>query len=360
MADSRPSSNATASSAAAAHRPSVNRQWVLRERPVGRLARECFECREALWQAPALDAGEILVRNLVFQCAPTIRNWMNDASRSYRASIGLGEPVVGPACVEVVQSAHPRYLTGSRLIAVSRWEDYTALRPDGMAIPAVPVPISMSPVEALGVYGYNSLTAYFGLVRVARALAGETLLVTAAAGSVGSVALQIGRIIGCRAIGVAGGPEKCAWLREACGAEDVIDYKAEDLDERLADLAPAGVDVMFDNVGGLQLAAAIRHMAPHGRIAVCGQVSAYDGDAPAPGPPDMMRVVYGRLRIEGFVTGDFLKEADATRDEMARWVGEGRLLIATDVRHGFEQLPAAFVELFRGANRGTLLVTADR
>ncbi len=337
----------------------LNRQWVLRERPVGRIVLECFECRDAPWQAPALEAGEILVRNLVLQCAPTIRNWLNDPGRSYRASIGLGEPVAGPACVEVVHSAHARYPAGSRLIAVSRWEDYTVLRPDEMAIPAVPVPSSMSPTDALGVYGYNSLTAYFGLVRVARPVAGETLLVTAAAGSVGSVALQIGRIIGCRTIGVAGGRDKCAWLRDVCGADAVIDYKAEDLDARLAELAPAGVNAMFDNVGGPQLAAAIRHMALHGRIAVCGQVSAYDSDAPAPGPPDMMRVVYGRLRIEGFVTGDFLDDADAARAELARWVGEGRLLIATDVRRGFEQLPATFVELFRGANRGTLLVTND-
>jgi hypothetical protein len=261
--------------------------------------------------------------------------------------------------VEVLHSAHPQYAVGSRLIAVSRWEDYSVLRPDEMAVPIVPVPASMTPVDALGIYGYNSLTAYFGLLRVARPLAGETLLVTAAAGSVGSVALQIGRIVGCRTIGVAGGSEKCAWLREACGADAVVDYKSDDLDARLTELAPAGVNAMFDNVGGAQLAAAIRHMAPHGRIAVCGQVSAYDGNTPAPGPPDMMRVVYGRLRIEGFVTGDFLEDADAAREEIACWVRQQRLFIAIDVRSGFAQLPAAFVELFRGTNRGTLLVTAD-
>jgi NADPH-dependent curcumin reductase CurA len=358
MADSQRDSTPPAAPDAV-KQPSVNRQWVLRERPTGQVVPECFEYRALPWRAPVLGSGEILVRNLVFQCAPTTRNWLNDPGKSYRASIGIGQPMGGPTCAEVLQSEHPRYPVGTRLIAISRWEDFSVLRADEMAVPAFGVPVTMSPAEALGMYGYNSLTAYFGVTRVAQPKAGETLLVTAAAGSVGSVALQIGRILGCRTIGVAGGPEKCAWLRDSCGADAVIDYKSEDLDECLKVLAPNGVNAMFDNVGGDQLAAAIRHMALHGRIAVCGQVSAYDGEGTAPGPPDMMRVVYGRLRIEGFVTGDFLDQADAAREELARWVRDDKLLIATDVRKGFGQLPATFVELFKGANRGTLLVTAD-
>jgi NADPH-dependent curcumin reductase CurA len=157
-------------------------------------------------------------------------------------------------------------------------------------------------------------------------------------------------------IGIAGGQEKGAWLSSACGADGVIDYKAEDVAKRLALLAPNGVNVFFDNVGGHLLQVLTEHMAVHGRIVLCGQVSAYDRDEPAPGPRDMMRVVYGRLTIQGFVLGDFLAHAYAARAALMNWHAEGKLVRREDVRSGFMQLPAAFLDLFAGANRGTLLV----
>jgi len=157
-------------------------------------------------------------------------------------------------------------------------------------------------------------------------------------------------------MGIAGGEDKCQWLTNACGADGAIDYKSTDVSAALAQLAPGGVDVFFDNVGGELLQTLVEHMAVHGRIVVCGQVSAYDSATPAPGPRDMMRVVYQRLSIQGFVLGDFVARAQAARAELMRWVEQGSITRHQDVRSGFEGLPAAFLELFSGKNRGALLV----
>lgn len=333
-----------------------NRQWLLQSRPSSALHLDHFAYREQRFEPPHLEAGQVLVRNLVLSCAPTIRNWMNEAQRSYRASIALGEPIVGPACAQVVSSRHPRFVPGSLLIGVSRWEDYSVIQPDVAFAPVLAVPADVTPVDALGVYGLNSLTAYFGLLRVGRVEAGETVVVSGAAGAVGSMAVQLAKIKGCRVIGIAGGKDKCQWLLQACGADGAIDYKSADVSAALAELAPKGVDVFFDNVGGELLQTLADHMAVHGRIVVCGQISAYDSATPAPGPRDMMRVVYQRLVIQGFVLGDFVAQAQAARTELMRWVEQGKIVRNEDVRSGFTALPAAFLELFSGAKRGALLV----
>ncbi len=333
-----------------------NRQWLLKSRPTTRVTAANFEYAEVEMPEPELRSGQILVRNLMFAPAPTQRNWLNAPGRSYRASVAVGTPIRGPAGVEILRSAHPLWPAGTRLTAVSGWEDYSVLEPDADATPVIPVPREMALADALGVYGMNSLTAYFGLLRVGQPEPGETIVVSAAAGSVGSTAAQIARIKGCRVIGIAGGPAKCEWLRNDCGIDGAIDYKSQNVRECLARLCPSGVDVFFDNVGGEILQTVMDNMAVHGRIAVCGQISAYDSEATAPGPRDMMRVVYGRLRIEGFVLADFREEIGTARAELARWVEEGRLLYRQDLRQGFERLPGSFLDLFAGATAGALLV----
>ena len=213
--------------------------------------------------------------------------------------------------------------------------------------------------EALGAYSPNSLTAYFGLTDVGRPLAGETVLVSGAAGSVGSIVCQIARILGCRVIGIAGGKSKCRWLRDGVRGRRGDRLSRGRVAARLGELAPQGIDLFFDNVGGEMLQAAVDHMARHGRIVLCGQISAYDRAGGAPGPRDMMKLVYGSIRMEGFVVGDYVDRAEEARTALAGWIAEGRLTVRVDLRHGFEQLPLAFTDLFRGANEGTLLVTAD-
>lgn len=336
-----------------------NRQWLLARRPSGSVDLDDFEFAEADMPEPELKPGEILVNNLAFHLAPTMRNWMNDSSRSYRASVGLGTPVIGPGAAVVVRSAHAKWPVGTRLLGVSRWEDYSVLDPDNSPTLFVPVPEQFTVTEALGVFGLNSLTAHVGLNQVGRPKPGETVVVSAAAGSVGSMACQIARLQGCRVIGIAGGPDKCAWLVGTCGIDAAIDYKNEDVSRRLKDLCPDGVDVFFDNVGGPILHAVMDNIAPKGRVAVCGQVSAYDSDEPAPGPRDMMRVVYWRVRIEGFVLGDFPDKVPAARDDIVRWVRDGKIVHREDIRQGFGQLPSAFLDLFTGRNEGTLMVVND-
>jgi NADPH-dependent curcumin reductase CurA len=333
-----------------------NRQWVLVSRPSGSVKLSDFALRTDAMAEPDLAPGQILVRNLVFHLAPTMRNWMNDPKRSYRAAVGIGESIIGPGGGQVVRSNHPRWPVGTRLSFVSRWQNYTVLEPDRSPTPVIATPSSLSTMDALGALGLNSLTAYVGVINVGQPKPGETVVVSAAAGSVGSMAAQIAKVLGCRVVGLAGGQDKCRWLVDACGLDAAIDYKHENVSERLAALCPKGVDVFFDNVGGDMLHAVMDNVAPFARIAVCGQISAYDSNLPAPGPRDMMRIVYQRVRIQGFVLGDFPNDIEKARADLARWIAEGKIVHRADIRQGFENLPGAFLDLFRGQNEGTLLV----
>jgi len=338
----------------------VNRQWLLASRPKGQVKLSDFEYRETPFERRALQPGEILLQNQIFSCAPTMRNFLNEPGRSYRASVPLGTPVAGVVGSEVIDSRNPTYPVGTLVSTIARWEDYSVLNPQSTEVPVYPVTGDVTLMDMMGPLSLNSLTAYFGLFSVAEVEAGETILISGAAGSVGSMACQFARMAGCHVIGVAGGRAKCEWLLESMKIDHAIDYKAEDVSARLKDICPAGLNAYFDNVGGEILNAAVDNMAIHGRIAVCGQVSAYDSDAPAPGPRDMMKIVYRRIRMQGFVLGDFAAEVENARGKILDWYREGRIVARLDVRHGFEQLPSAFLDLFKGANEGTLLVTNRR
>lgn len=337
----------------------INRRWTLARRPDGQVAVEDFAMVEAPFTAPALAEGEVLVRNRMFAIAPTIRNWLGASGQARRGSIAIGSAIAGMAGCEVVASCHDSWPVGTRMIAMARWEDWSVIAPDAAPVPAFRVPAGMGFGEALGPLSLNSLTAYFGMCDVGRVAAGEAVLVSGAAGSVGSVACQVARIAGARVIAIAGGEAKCAWLKDACGVAAAIDYHAGDVAERLAALCPDGIDLFFDNVGGALLDAAIDRMAAHGRIVLCGQISAYDREGAAPGPGDMMKLVYGRIRMEGFVVGDFVDRADEARARLAGWLASGALRVRVDLRDGFAAIPGAFVDLFAGRNMGTLVVAAD-
>jgi len=334
-----------------------NRQWLLRSWPEGALSLDNFELREHDIPEPDLAPGQVLVRNLMFACAATMRNWMNAPGRSHR-SIALGTPIRGPGGAQVVKSNHPRFPVGTRVTTLARWEDYSVLEPDTSPTPVIAQPPDVKLSAAMGIVGLNSCTAYFGLLRVGQPRAGETVVVSAAAGSVGSMVVQIAKIVGCRVIGIAGGREKCDLVVKELGADAAIDYKHEDVGARLTELCPRGVDVYFDNVGGDILDAVLVHIAVKGRVAVCGQVAAYDSGAPARGLRDMMNVIYRSVTIRGFVMSEFLQDADAARADLLRWMADGRLKHREDIRTGFDRLPHAFIGLFRGENTGTLIVKA--
>ena len=331
-----------------------NRQWLLKSRPQGALTLGNFEFRELDIPEPDLKPGQILVRNLMFTCAATMRTWMNAPGHSNR-SIDLGTPIHGTAGgSQVVKSNHPRFPIGTRVMILSLWEDFSVLEPDTSPTPVLAQPPEVKLIEAMR--NLNSCTAYFGLLRVGQPKAGETVVVSAAASSVGSMVVQIAKIAGCRVIGIAGGRDKCDLVVKELGADAAIDYKHENVSARLKELCPKGVDVFFDNVGGDILNAVMDNIAVKGRVVVCGQVAAYDSDTPAPGLRDMMKVIYRSVTIRGFAMNEFMQDADTVRADIKGWMAEGRLKHREDVRIGFENLPHAFMGLFKGENMGTLIV----
>lgn len=337
--------------------PQINRQWLLRARPEGLLKRSDLELGEQPWDTPELEDGQVRVRNLLFHCAPTMRNWMQAPDAGPYPSIPLGAPVRAVAAGRVVESRHPLHPVGSRLTAMSSWQDYAVI--DVGATMAQPIPEGTSAVEALGVLGVNSLTAYFGLLRIGQPQPGETLVVSGAAGSTGSVAAQIGRLKGCRVIGIAGGEEKCDWLLQSCRVDAAVNYQTEDVAERLGVLCPEGIDIFYDNVGGAVLETAVRNMARFGRIVLCGQISTYNTGPSARGLSDTMRIVYGSLRVQGFLFTDFKSEFPEAMQDLTSWVRSAAIVTRQDVRRGFDDLPEILNTLFDGSNQGTLLAEID-
>ncbi|HEY6908291.1 MAG TPA: NADP-dependent oxidoreductase [Myxococcales bacterium] len=328
-----------------------NRQWLLARRPQGLPGPQDFQWVEA--EAPVPQDGEVLVRNLWLSCDPTQRGWM--AADTYLPAIKIGEVVRSFAVGEVIESRHPRFKAGQLVQGLFGWQDLACARPGTASAPSPVVP--GVPVEtAMSALGLTGITAYFGLLEIGRPKAGETVLVSGAAGATGSVVGQLAKIHGCRAIGVAGGAEKCGWLVQDYGFDAAIDYKRENVGKRLRELCPRGVDVFFDNVGGEVLDAALARLALHGRVVVCGAISRYNDDTPPPGPKNYLNLIVQRGRMEGFVVLDFMHRAGEAVAALSGWLKEGRLKDRVDVQEGLENAPAALLRLFKGENRGKQLV----
>jgi NADPH-dependent curcumin reductase CurA len=325
-----------------------NTQIVLVERPTGKLQESHFEIRQGPMPVPG-DA-QVLVRTILLSQDAANRAWMQGAT--YRDAVNPGDVMHGYALCEVVESNAPDHQPGDLVLGEAGWQQFAAL--DARAVqPAAKIrPLT----HLLSVIGIAGKTAYHGLLNVAGIETGETLLVSAAAGSVGSLVGQIGKIRGARVVGVAGGPEKCAWVVDELGFDACIDYKGQAVPAALGEHCPGGVDVYFDNVGGEVLQAALFAMKQRGRIACCGAVSMYDG-GPLTGPvgiPGLL--VVKRLRMEGFIVMDFAdRDADAERDLRA-WVADGRLKVIEDVIEGLENAPRGLIGLLAGENRGKRII----
>jgi NADPH-dependent curcumin reductase CurA len=330
----------------------VNRQWVLATRPSGMVEPSNFELRTG--PVPSVEDGQFLVRNLYLSLDPAMRSWMTDRP-SYIPPVGIGEVMRGACIGRVVESRHPDYSPGENVLGTFGWQDY-ATSDGGGAIPVNKVPEGIPLTLPLGALGLTSLTAYFGLKEIAKPKEGETVVVSGAAGATGSVVGQLARIWGCRAIGIAGGPDKCEWLTGELGFEAAIDYKSENVRARLRELCPRGLDVFWDNVGGDLLDAALVNLAMHARIVICGAISTYNAEETPPGPRAYMNLLVKRSRMEGFVVFDYLPRAGEALAELAPLVTEGKLKYREDVREGLERAPEALVDLYTGANSGKLLV----
>ena len=335
----------------------TNRQWLLAKRPHGIVTKENFEYTES--PIPEPGDGEVLVRNLLLSFDPTQRGWMEDRE-SYLPPVQIGEPMRAGSIGQIIESNNPEFAKGDLVQTTGGWQDFLVVAPGQGVMGLSKVPDGVSPELMLSALGVTGLTAYFGLLDLGEPKEGQTVLVSGAAGATGSVAGQIAKIKGCRVVGIAGGPEKCNWLVEEAGFDDVIDYKNENVDARIAETFPNKVDIFFDNVGGDILEAALNHINMNARVILCGGISSYNATEPVPGPANLMNLVIMRARMEGFIVIDYMHQAGEAVAELMGWIQEGQLKYQVDMQEGFENIPDTLNRLFTGQNLGKqLLKIAD-
>lgn len=325
-----------------------NRQVAVAELPKDELTREHFAMREVPMPVPG--PGEVLLRTVLMSIDAANRSWMKGAT--YRDAVNAGDPMPTYAVCEVVESNSPKLQKGDLVAAETVWADY-ATCPDHKAqkLPDVR-PVS----NLLSVYGIAGKTAFHGLIGVGRPIAGETVLVSAAAGSVGGYVGQIAKALGCRVVGIAGGADKCAWAVETLGFDACVDYRDPKMFKALKTACPDGVDVYFDNVGGTILETALFLMNERGRIVCCGAISQYDTAAPT-GPRNLPGlVVVKRLRMEGFIVMDFADQDATALRALRSWVESGQIKVFEDIVDGLENAPDALIGLLAGNNKGKRMV----
>jgi NADPH-dependent curcumin reductase len=327
----------------------TNRQFLLKSRPKGPPSIDNFELVRR--PIPEPGEGQVLLRTLYLSLDPYMRGRMNDA-KSYAKPAELGQPMVGGTVSEVVASKNPKFAAGDIVLAYAGWQDYALS--DGAGLRKLD-PKAAPLTTALGILGMPGMTAYCGLLEIGQPKPGETIVVAAASGAVGSAVGQIARIKGARAVGVAGGPEKCRFVVEALGFDACIDHRAPDLAAQLAAACPKGVDVYFENVGGAVQQAVWPLLNDFARVPVCGVIAQYNAAGPSPGP-DIATILRKRLLVRGFIVWDFAaRQGDFLRD-MAAWIREGKVKYREDIVTGLEKAPQAFLGLLEGKNFGKLVV----
>jgi hypothetical protein len=328
-----------------------NVQWRLAARPVGLPKPSDWEYVEE--PAPDPGEGQLCVKLEYLSLDPAMRGWMN-AGRSYVPPVGIGEVMRAGGVGRVVESRHPDYAVDDLVSGMFGVQRYAVA--DARGVRRADTSLAPAPVH-LGALGLTGLTAYFGLLDIGRPEPGQTVVVSGAAGAVGSVAGQIARIKGCRTVGIAGGPDKCAWLVDELGFDAAIDYKAGDLRAELRRYAPDGVDVYFDNVGGDTLDEVLRVLARGARVVICGAISQYNAEQAPRGPANYMQLLVERASMTGFLVFDFAARYDEAIAQLADWLHAGQLRSREDiVRGSLEQFPDVFLRLFHGENVGKLIL----
>jgi NADPH-dependent curcumin reductase CurA len=326
------------------------RQWLINDRPRGRpLEDDDFKLVEN--ELPGPGRGQMLLKTRWLGFDPAQKGWMENIA-DYVAPTEIGEVMRGSAISEVIESVEGKFEPGTLVMGQTGWTEYHLS--DGTGL--VPVETDLPPTAMMSVLGTTGLTAYCGLFKIGRPVAGDTVLVSGAAGATGSVVGQLARLSGCRVVGIAGGEEKCRWLVEEAGYDAAIDYKGEDVRRRIGEHCPNGVDVVFDNVGGAILDHMLSHVATHARVVICGGISRYEtGQLPA-GPQNYFNLIFRRATMQGFIVLDWANEFPAIRKRLAAFVKAGKLTYREDIRHGFENAPRTMMRLFSGANRGKQLL----
>ncbi|MFC4249875.1 NADP-dependent oxidoreductase [Sinimarinibacterium flocculans] len=329
---------------------STNRQFKLKQRPVGMVKREDFEFAKA--DVPEPGDGEFLVRIAYLSLDPAMRGWMNEG-KSYVPPVGLGEVMRAGAVGEIVKSNHPKFAVGEHVVGMFGVQDYAVS--NGKGVTRVDPKLAPLPVY-LGTLGMPGMTAYFGLLEIGKAKAGDTVVVSGAAGAVGQVVGQIAKIKGCRVVGIAGGADKCRYVVDELGFDACIDYKNEDVKKGLKQHCPQGVNVYFDNVGGEILDIVLTQLAMHARIVICGAISQYNNTTPVKGPSNYMSLLVNRATMAGMVVFDWADRYGEAAREMGGWLQSGKLKTREDVVEGLETFPETLLKLFKGENTGKLVL----
>ncbi|WFL77688.1 NADP-dependent oxidoreductase [Altererythrobacter arenosus] len=330
-----------------------NRRFLLQRRPDGEPVPEDFELvTEA---TPELADGQFLIRNHYASLDPAIRGWM-DAEGNYMPPIPLGDPVRASTIGVVEESRAEGFEKGQWVMGLHALEDFSLSQAGGFTQPIDPSLVP-SVTNYLSIFGAVGMTAYFGFLEVCEPKEGDTVLVTGAAGAVGSLVGQLAKIKGCRAIGIAGGPEKCAKLTEKYGFDTAIDYKGKseaDLTREIAAAAPDGVDVIFENVGGIILDAGLMNLNLHARVGLCGMISEYNTEPR--GVRNLWQLIVKRAQIRGLLVADYVERFGEGAAQMGQWAAEGRLVIEEQVDEGLENTYASFMRLFAGTNQGKMIL----
>lgn len=331
--------------------PKINRQVRLKSRPDGIPQADNFEIAEA--SVPALADRQFLVRNEFLSVEPAMRGWVS-AAANYSTPVGIGEVMRSFAAGTVVASRHPDYAEGQRVMGLLGWQDYAVS--DGKSITRkvreADLPLSLS----LGILGLNGVTAYFGLLDVGQPRPGDTVVVSTAAGAVGSAVGQIARLAGCRTVGLAGGDTKVKLCREEFGYDAAIDYKAANLDEAIREYCPRGIDVYFDNTSGAISEAVLNQIAIGARIVICGTASIVSWDPPPAGPRVERHLLVKRARMAGFLAFDYQHRYEEAIARLAAWIRAGRIRFREEIVDGIENCPGAIAALYRGDNLGKRLI----
>jgi len=329
----------------------ISKEIHLKNRPEGLPTENDFElARVAI---PATGEGQILVRNIYMSVDPYMRGRMYDR-QSYVPPFQIGKPLEGACVGRVIESKNDAFKVGDYVLSMLGWREYFVSRGDGLT----KIDPGLAPVQAyLGTVGMPGMTAYVGLLHIGELKEGETVFVSAAAGAVGSVVCQIAKLKGCYVVGSAGSDEKVSWLVEEAGIDAAFNYKTTD--DVIAEVGrhfPKGIDVYFENVGGVHLEAALEHMRPFGRIVMCGMISMYNTVKPVPGPARLPYVISKKLTMKGFIVMDHFDKLMPFMADMGKWIAGGKIKWKETIVHGIEKAPEAFIGLFKGENFGKMIV----
>jgi NADPH-dependent curcumin reductase CurA len=330
----------------------TNHQWKLTARPIGLITPDVLQLTES--RIPSVEDGQALGRVKYLSLDPTMRIWMADIPQ-YMPPVQLGDVMRAFGLAEIIESRHPDFKKGDKVMGLTGLQEYAVITGKEtrgfQKLPSIPF---LSDANFLGTLGINGLTAYFGLLEVGKPQSGETLVVSAAAGATGSIAGQIGKIHGCRVVGIAGSEEKCKWIKDDLGFDAAINYKLADWKEKLAAATPNGIDIDFENVGGPVMQAVLDRMNLHGRVVLCGLISGYARQDPA--LASFSQIIIKRLRVEGFLILDYASKFMDAGKQLGMWKMMGKLKDKQTILKGLDKAPEGINMLFQGSNTGKLLI----